>query len=121
MQNAAEKQVVETIEQLKLADIEAGQIETLKVEHLRKLCKVEGIKISGKKGELVKRLLLKKSGQSTSYTGQLTKCRICGSPVRVTGTNRKTLGDGRILVTRQIRCAGRHKHTYPLKEIVDGK
>jgi len=103
---------------VKLSDVKAGDIGEMKMNQLRELCRIEEMKVGGSKKELIDRLLIKKTGRSDRYAGQQTCCRICGARVIVKGTDSKTLDDGRTVVTRNIRCLGRHKHTYPLKEIL---
>ena len=99
--------------------IKNDQIKTLKVDRLRKICSAEGLKTAGKKGELIERIILARSGRSDRYISTLTKCKYCGEGVRVTGTDRKIIKDGRVLLTRYIKCNGARRHTYPLKTIIE--
>ncbi len=93
----------------------------LTVAQLRQMCKDEGLAALGNKAELVKRLSIKKFGPSDTHEPARTKCKFCSAQVRVTGTHRDKMKDGRTMVTRQVRCAGRHRHSYPLKNIVGEK
>ena len=103
---------------VKLSDVKAGDIGEMKINQLRELCRIEEMKVGGSKKELIDRLLIKKTGRSDRYTSQFPKCRVCGAKVIVKGTDRKPLDDGRTLVTRNIRCIGKHRHTYPIKELL---
>ena len=53
--------------------------------------------------------------------GGTAKCEVCNLPAQVKSTKKTEMPDGRTLVTRQMKCTGRHGHTYPLKEIVGKK
>ena len=101
-----------------LAEIKTEELPKMKVAELRELCKAEGLSSSGIKKELLKRLLTKKLGRSDRFVGDLTKCRYCGSLVRVIGTDTKVISDEKTLVTRSVRCSGKHRHAYQLKEII---
>jgi len=94
------------------------ELKTMKVKELRELAKKEGLKIGGTKKELIERLLAKRTGVSSRYAGQQTICRICGARVIVKNTSTKILDDGRMLITRQVKCVGKNKHTYPIKEML---
>ena len=85
----------------------------------RTLCRKEGVSAKGTKSELAKRLAVCRTSRSDKFIGGgRVKCKICNWPARVTGTSRKLLDGGKQLITRQIVCTGKHRHTYPLKEIV---
>jgi len=84
---------------------------------LKSMCKQQGLSGAGKKVDLIKRLTIAKEGNMAKHVHGRTKCRICGERTAVMGTSRKKMSDGRILVTRQMRCVGKHHHTYPLKMI----
>lgn len=99
-----------------LPELTNQNIEALTVKELRELCVLEQLPVSGNKSDLTRRLLLKKNGEPKRFAGAATKCRICGAEVSVTGTKTKQTKDGRRLVTRMIKCKGKHRHTYPLKE-----
>lgn len=100
-----------------LKEITIEQLKKFNTNELRHLCKKERLETVGPKQVLFKRLLVQKTGRSDKFTPARTKCVICFEPVKVVRTQRKELADGCILVTRQVRCTGRHRHTYPLKEI----
>jgi len=104
--------------QTRLDDVKAGDIGTMKTNQLRELCRIEGLKVGGSKKELIDRLLVKKTGVNDKYAGRLTSCRVCGARVIVKGTDSRTLDDGRTLVVRNVRCLGKNKHTYPIKELL---
>lgn len=74
----------------------------------------------GKSADIRERLLETlrgASGQPGKHTHGRTPCEICRKPAKVTVTKRKKMADGRTLVTRTMKCTGKHKHTYPLKNI----
>lgn len=103
-----------------LASVAIAEIDEMPVDELKELSKIEGLPVTAKKrAELIRQLKTKKIGRDDRYSGRgQTKCCVCGAPVTVKGTIRTTLEDGRILVTRNVRCQGKHKHTYPLKDII---
>lgn len=102
-----------------LAELSDDDIKNMKKIPLQALCRKEQLSPSGNKDELVDRLMLKKYGRSDRYYNTMTKCRICSSAVSVNGKKTEPMKDGRILVTRQIKCKGKHHHTYPLKDIIE--
>lgn len=87
------------------------------VKELRQLCREQDLPTAGRKADLVKRLQLVADGVAGRFTPARTICRMCGSAMRVMNTRRKRLKNGRILVTRQMTCSGRHRHSYPLKDV----
>ena len=101
-----------------LKEVTIDQLAELNINELRNLCKEEGLEIGGKRTDLFKRLFVQKTGRSDTFSPANTRCRICSNPVKVMGTQKRQLTDGRTLITRQIRCTGKHRHTYPLKEII---
>lgn len=101
-----------------LKEVTIDQLAKLKINEMRRLCEEEGLETGGKKTDLFKRLFVQKTGRSDTFSPANTKCKICSEPVKVTRTQRQQLTDGRILVTRQVRCTGKHRHTYRLKEII---
>ena len=105
-----------------LASVSIAEIEAMTVGELKELSKISALPVTGKRGELIKQLKVKKIGRADRYAGPgQTKCCVCDAAVTVKGTTRATLDDGRILITRSVRCQGKHKHTYPLKEIVPAR
>ena len=104
---------------IKLSNVSLEEINKMKMAELRQLCKAEGLKIGGPKNELQQRLRIRKTGRSDRYVGQETRCAICGERIKVTCTISTVMDDGRTLITRTVRCSGKNKHTYPLKEIVE--
>ena len=98
------------------------------INELRAMCRERKLPVHGNKQRLIDRLggvPLRKpagsagAGRSDRYVGaNLTRCRVCGKPVRVRSTQKKVMGDGRTLVVRNVMCAGKHRHRYPLKEVV---
>ena len=101
--------------------MDVNELKELKMNPLRKLCKDVGLLASGKKKELLDRLILKKQGVSERFVGSLTICHICSAKVRIRNTSRREMEDGRVMVTRTVRCLGKHNHTYPLKEVIESK
>ena len=99
-------------------DVTINDLDLMRYVDLQAACKEHKLPYMGKKADLIKRLTVKIAGKSDKYTGQLTKCKICGMPVSITSTNTTKLADGRMLIVRQVKCSGSHRHTYPLKEIV---
>lgn len=101
-----------------LATLSDEDIKAMTGKKLTALCKLEELKQKGTNDDKIKRLFLKKYGRSDKYVNLMTKCRICNHRVLVTGTDKKKLDDERLLITRSVKCTGRHRHTYPLKEII---
>jgi len=97
-----------------------SDVAELKYGELQTLCKQRGLSGFGKKAELIKRLTIVKEGHIDRHVHGRTKCRVCAAQTMVTGTTRATMPDGRVLVTRKMKCIGKHRHTYPLKSI-EGK
>lgn len=54
------------------------------------------------------------------YVGQMTRCRVCGKPVRVKSTITTKMDNGKMLITRKVQCTDRHRHTYSIRDTVDG-
>jgi membrane-bound inhibitor of C-type lysozyme len=89
------------------------------IDELRKMCQAKGLPADGTKKELVKRLTVATTASTNKFTGNGTlKCQICNLAVKIVNTKRKTLQDGRVLVTRQVKCTGKHGHTYSVPEIL---
>jgi len=58
-------------------------------------------------------------GVTNRFVGAgMDKCCICGLKAHVVKVQKEEMEDGRMLITRQIKCTGKHRHTYPMKEIV---
>ena len=106
--------------EVKFADIGVDEIEDLSAKDLKRLCREESLSTDGKKEDMSARLIIQKGGITDRYAGQLTRCKVCRAPVRVTGTNNKPTASGTV-VTRQIKCRGKHCHTYPLAEVARPK
>ena len=100
-----------------LQEIGTDEIKDMKLNELRTLCSTEELPVSGKKDELVDRLLIKKLGKSDRFVPGSIKCLICGAKARVTKTVKQSY-EGKTLITRQVKCDGKNRHTYPIKEIV---
>ena len=98
--------------------IGVDELKKLNKKRLAAICKKEGLPSSGTKDELINRLIAKRFGTSRRYVGPLTTCKVCGAGVFVKSTEQNPLGDGRMMVTRHIKCKGKNAHRYPLKEIV---
>lgn len=90
------------------------------INNLRDECQRRGLPIGGSKKELAERLAVAEGGVANRYVGGgiALKCQICNLRAKVTKTASRDLGDGRTLITRQVKCIGRHGHTYPIREIV---
>jgi len=105
-----------------LQELGTDEIKNMKgitgLNELRTLCKTEGLPVSGKKDELIDRLLIKKLGKSDRFVPGSIKCLVCGAKARVTGTTKQPFDGNKILITRQVKCNGKNRHTYPIKEIV---
>jgi len=111
---------VETTDEARgLAALTMEEVAEMNVADLKALCLAEALPVGGKRAELIKRLRTKKLGVSNRYAGSLTKCAVCGAAANVKGTRTETMKDGRVLVTRNMQCMGKHRHRYPLKEVVE--
>ncbi len=98
-----------------LKTIQDSEIEAMTGKDLAELCEDQGLAKKGNKKTLIGRIFLKKYGRGNKYVGLMTKCKVCGAKVRVTGTKKESMDDGRTMVTRGIKCYGKHAHTYTLK------
>jgi len=79
-----------------------------------------GFGAAGKSHTLRHRLITdKRPGTTKTHTNGRTDCQVCGSPALVKKKVEEEMDDGRTLITRSMRCTGKHRHSYPLKEIVD--
>jgi len=94
-----------------LGSLGAGQI--------ARLARAYGLPTSGTKSEVIRRLTAARSGGVAGYVPGQTLCSICREPCKVTSTDRSRMADGRLLVTRYLRCTGRHHHTSVVREIRD--
>ncbi|HIJ70670.1 MAG TPA: hypothetical protein HPP87_04815 [Planctomycetes bacterium] len=86
-------------------------------DELVEQCRDEELPCEGTKKELARRIVVKKMGSAGHHEFGMTKCKVCGAPVKVKGTRTEDLGDGRLLFIRQVQCTGKHRHRYPLKEV----
>jgi len=93
-------------------------IKKMKKEPLKDLCKKEGLLYSGTVASLIKRLFLKKYGHTDRYICMMTKCGVCHASVKVTSTKKIARKDGSIVIMRQLKCSGKHKHTFSKTEII---
>jgi len=84
---------------------------------LRRMSKAAGLGVSGKADEIRGRLLDALARTTKTHTNARTRCKTCLAPVVVRNTRRTKMDDGRTLVTRSVRCTGKHRHTDTLKEI----
>jgi hypothetical protein len=96
--------------------IEVGSLGKMNVKALVALCNAEGLSINGKKDELVSRLTAKKNGKK-NYSPRNTVCKICTARAVVKGTKKRPYQKGKVFVTRQIVCTGKHRHSYSDKRI----
>ncbi len=99
-----------------LADMSLEDLEGMSDKALKKLCKEEDMVTDGKKEERFNRLYAKRFSLTKRYIGAETCCQFCGEKVRVKNTAKEQQADGRILVTRSMKCVGRHHHTYSLSQ-----
>ena len=104
--------------EITLESVSDEDLKNMKKPLLKKLCKDEGLLCSGKVVDLVNRLFLKKYGHSDKYISMMTKCGVCHASVKVTNTKKTPRKDGSVVVVRQLRCSGRHKHSFSKTEIV---
>lgn len=93
------------------------QLKKLKKSELQEWCKKMGHSTAGKKPELINRLCGKPVGYINNFVPAKMLCRYCRAKATVRRTVRATLGDGRVLVTRHLRCQGKNIHRYALKKI----
>lgn len=112
-----EKEPPET-EESSLMKVSLEAIQKLGVAALKKHCADHGMDKSGKRPELLDKVLAIRFGRTRMYVGAETRCSVCGKEVSVKGTRKEAMGNGKTLVTRTVKCRGRHGHTYPLKNIV---
>ena len=99
--------------------ITKGQIMNVKkINDLRKLCKKLGLPAGGTKHDLTERLEANQNSRADRFGPGKLKCQICSMPAKVTGTRREPRDDGKVVITRQVVCTGKHRHTYPLKEVI---
>jgi len=87
------------------------------VDKLRGCCKKEKVSAKGDKDDLIERLRPKVRRITKQYIEGVTVCGYCGADIGVRGTSKEPLANGRVRVTRQIKCRGKHGHKYPLTEI----
>ncbi len=103
-----------------LMDMSLEQLSAMSDKALKKLCKAEEMTTDGAKEDRFNRLYAKRFGLTSRYIGQETRCQFCGQAVQVKGTVREPQADGRVLITRSMKCVGQHKHIYPLSQF-EGK
>ena len=84
---------------------------------LKSMCKQQGLSGAGKKVELIKRLTISKDGQAEKHVNGRTKCRFCQAQAGVKSTSRIKMDNGQTRVTRQMKCVGKHRHTYSLIKV----
>lgn len=107
-----------------LAEISTEGLGKRTKAYLAGLCRSAGLPDDGLKAELIERLTGAKESRvpglrpgDAGHVHGRTRCRYCGAGVRVMRTARQELEDDRTLITRYVRCNGRHQHSYPIKEI----
>ena len=97
---------------------ETKTLNDLSIRELQSRAKAAGLGTSRSKAALIERLEAIPAVRVTHHVHGTTLCRICRAKTKVTNTKKHTMADGRSLITRQMRCVGKHRHTYPLREIV---
>ncbi len=102
----------------RLVDVTLEDLEKLRKPALGDLAAAEDLARSGTRAELLARLKDAKCGGAAGYVPGKTLCRFCGAPTRVRGTQRSSMADGRVMVTRNLRCAAAKPHSYAYKTIV---
>jgi hypothetical protein len=117
----AERQAAEAEAQRLLDAIPADELEAMKVPQLRALATADGLSGGGKREELIRRLIDRqialRMNAGGRYVAGKTLCPVCRSPMYVRGTVTEPMADGRVMITRKLRCQKRG-HTTSLKEIV---
>ncbi len=103
---------------IRLADVTLEALGELHKPALVDLAAAEGLARSGTKAQLLARLRDAKCGGAAGYVPGKTLCRFCGAATRVRGTQRISMADGRVMVSRSLRCAGAKPHSYAHKTIV---
>ncbi len=99
----------------------SAELAALGFKELRAVAKEAGLPANGGKEELIARLIAGPPEQSKSPVpatfepGEM-KCHICDAQADVIATSKEPMSDGRILVTRTMRCRGRHRHRWPHKQ-----
>ncbi len=93
-------------------------IKTMKVDELKAICKKVTLPQKGNKKKLLEAIFMAKYGLTDTYIRLMTVCKVCHAGVKVISTKKQDIGDGRVLFTRQIKCKGKRRHTYLLKNIV---
>ena len=81
---------------------------------------IQGTKVDGAAvGVIAGRVKGKVKDIAQRFVGAgLLRCAVCSQPARVTKTEKEKMEDGGTLITRQVRCIGKNRHTYPMKEVV---
>ncbi len=97
---------------------EKAELNDLTVTSLKEICIVRRVSAAGKKAELVDRIMKSQGAITDRWVQGLTVCKVCRQKVTVRKTSKSPLSEGRTLITRNVRCTGRHRHRYPLKEVV---
>lgn len=110
----------EEIDKKGFMDMSLEMLSGLSDKALKKLCKSEGMTTDDGKLDRFNRLYAKRFGRTKRYIGTDTRCQFCGVPILVKGTVKEPQADGRVLVTRSVKCVGKHHHIYPLAQF-EGK
>jgi RNase P subunit RPR2 len=95
--------------------------EKLDTKELQAVAETLGLDTTGKHQELIDRIIKARVARSKQYVGKLTICQLCGKPVIVQRTMSTQMSDGRTLKTRYVKCQGKGRHTYPIKNIEDNR
>lgn len=103
-----------------LADMDWDEVMKLALDRLRQLCRAEKLDATGKKQDLLDRLNSKKNAGRGRFVQGVTRCCVCGANLHVRKTATSREGD-RLYIVRQVRCNGKHAHTYPIKDLIEDK
>lgn len=97
------------------AEVTEADIKVAPFQMLRRWSIAAGLGGAGNAEQIRRRLVAKVSGTVGTHTHGKTQCCICPALAKVTGNKRYPQKDGRTLLVRQMKCAGKHGHTFTLK------
>lgn len=101
-----------------LTSLTVLQIERLSRRDLIHLCRDNSLDIKGTRPELIERLLIYNASSPIMAPIPMPRpCNVCGSDTRICNTRRRLLSNGDILISRCVRCEGKHHHKYELVDV----